>query len=130
MTVDPPAGRVHLPKARLEAPSGRDPYPLIWDVVRRIPSGCVASYGQIAALAGLPGRARLVGRALSKTLADDALPWHRVLNAQGGLSLPRNSAVWSEQRALLAAEGVTFRYDRANLGRHRWRPQGEAPVLD
>lgn len=112
------------------ASSGRDQYPQIWAVVRQIPAGQVASYGQIAALAGLPGRARLVGRALGEALESDALPWHRVVNAQGLLSLPRSSSAWLEQRARLTAEGLSFRNDRVDLGRHRWRPQSDSPLLD
>ena len=60
----------------------------IWHIVARIPSGRVATYGQVAELAGLPGRARLVGHTLSRLPADTGLPWHRVVNSQGRLSFP------------------------------------------
>lgn len=90
--------------------------------VRRIPRGRVASYGQIAELAGLPGQARLVGYALHALPAHTAVPWHRVVNAQGRISLPA-AAGGLRQRQLLEAEGVTFRGNgRIALDRHGWRP--------
>ena len=77
-------------------------------VVTAIPPGRVASYGQVAALAGLPRRARLVGRVLGH-LPDPApgspsVPWHRVLNARGEISLTGPAA--AEQRRRLASEGI------------------------
>lgn len=97
-------------------------------VVRRIPPGRVATYGQVAALAGLVRRARLAGQALRQAPPD--LPWHRVINAGGRLSLPADSAAGREQRARLDAEGVVFRNGRIDLSRYRWRPQTDAPLLD
>lgn len=72
--------------------------------VRAIPFGQTASYGEVAVRAGLPGRARLVARILAS--ADEELPWHRVLRADGKLGFAAGSAGAARQAALLAAEGV------------------------
>ncbi len=74
--------------------------------VAAIPKGRVASYGQVAALAGLPGRARLVGRVLATLPPNSRVPWQRVVNARGELSLA--GADGARQRRLLEAEGVEF----------------------
>ncbi|GMW07227.1 MAG: MGMT family protein [Gammaproteobacteria bacterium] len=79
-------------------------YQRIYEAVARIPRGRVASYGAIARAAGLPGGARLVGRALSECPA--WVPWHRVVNAAGRIALPERSAAGAEQRRRLRAEGV------------------------
>lgn len=71
-----------------------------------IPRGRVASYGQIATLAGLPGRARLVGRVLSHLPPGSEVPWQRVVNARGEISLPDDAG--ARQRRLLESEGVSF----------------------
>jgi methylated-DNA-protein-cysteine methyltransferase related protein len=73
-------------------------------VVAAIPPGRVASYGQVAALAGLPGRARMVGRVLGHS--PEGLPWQRVVNARGEISLTGAAAL--EQRRRLEAEGIVF----------------------
>ncbi len=91
-------------------------------VVRRIPPGSVASYGDVASIAGMPGRARLVGRVLRDTPADEALPWHRVLTANGRLAFAQQSPSFVEQSARLAAEGVCVEHGRVNMKRYRWRP--------
>jgi len=83
-------------------------YKRIYEVVRRIPRGRVATYGQVAAEAGLPGQARLVGYALHNLPHDLDVPWHRVVNARGGISLDAESGAGRLQRALLEAEGITF----------------------
>jgi methylated-DNA-protein-cysteine methyltransferase related protein len=83
-------------------------YRRIYRVVKRIPKGRVATYGLIARLAGRPGAARTVGWALS-ALPDDAdVPWWRVLNASGRISLPPRDHGAVVQRALLLREGVRF----------------------
>ncbi len=82
----------------------------ILDVVKKIPEGKVATYGQVAELAGLPRRARLVGQVLSR-LKDNSIPWHRVVNAQGRIS-PRPSGMHDYQKILLQEEGV--RIDEKN----------------
>jgi methylated-DNA-protein-cysteine methyltransferase-like protein len=95
----------------------------IYRVVARIPPGRVATYGQVAALAGLPGHARQVGYALHGLPDESDLPWHRVVNAQGRIS-PRSEPGPSEglQRHLLEDEGVRFdERDRIDLRRYRWR---------
>lgn len=93
-------------------------YAQIFAVVRRIPPGFVATYGQIAALAGRPRAARLVGYALHR--APGALPWHRVLNARGRISLPADSTSGMAQRRRLEAEGVVFMGGRIDLARYQW----------
>ena len=80
---------------------------LIWQIVASIPKGKVASYGQIANLAGLPGYARYVGTTLSRLPAGTKLPWHRVVNASMKLA-ERSGSRMIEQRRLLEAEDVTF----------------------
>ena len=78
----------------------------IWAAVERIPPGRVASYGEVAGMAGLPGRARLVGKLLGQLPPNSGVPWHRVVNSQGKISLQGQSAL--RQRRLLEAEGVQF----------------------
>jgi methylated-DNA-protein-cysteine methyltransferase-like protein len=91
--------------------------------VDSIPRGRVASYGDVAREAGLPRRARLVGRILSQLPPRSGLPWHRVVNAQGGLSPRGDGGSVREQRRRLAREGVRFdARGRVDLARHRWRP--------
>ena len=85
--------------------------------VAAIPPGRVTSYGLVAVMAGLPGRARLVGRVLSSLPDDSRLPWHRVMGAGGRLAFPRDSDAYREQRERLAAEGV----DVSATGRVDWR---------
>ena len=111
-----------MTRAARRAPSTT--YVRIWSTVRRIPRGRVASYGQVAALAGLPGQARLVGYALHAALGD-ALPWHRVVNALGALSLARTDGAGAiTQRLRLEGEGVRLdARGRVDLARHRWRPR-------
>lgn len=96
----------------------------IYDAVRRVARGRVATYGQIAAHAGLPGQARLVGYALAALEADSDVPWHRVVNARGAISLPPRDHSAFIQRARLEAEGVVFDGDRIALDRYGWRPRG------
>lgn len=97
----------------------------IYDVVAQIPPGRVATYGDVAAMAGLPRRARLVGYALRVLPSGTAVPWHRVVNAAGEISVARlDPAAAAEQRALLEDEGVVFEQDgRVDLERFRWRPR-------
>lgn len=91
-------------------------------MVARIPRGRVATYGQIAALAGVPQHARQVGYALYDLPSGGSLPWHRVINAKGQVS-PRSEPGWvGFQRELLEAEGVEFQRGRVDLGRYRWEP--------
>lgn len=78
----------------------------IWEVVARIPAGRVMAYGQVARVAGLPGRARMVSRALKAAPDELDLPWHRVLGAGGRIALPAGSSGAREQAKRLRAEGV------------------------
>src|SRR5215469_16763738 len=91
-------------------------------VVRRIPRGWVATYGQVAAMAGLPRRARLVGHVLQQLGLATNIPWHRVVNAKGEVSYsPSRNGGDALQRRLLEEEGVEFDdRDRFNLERFRW----------
>ena len=91
-------------------------------VIRRIPKGWVATYGQVAAMAGLPRRARLVGRVLRELDPGADVPWHRVVNAKGEVScsVARNGSD-GLQRGLLETEGIVFDgRDRFDLERYRW----------
>jgi methylated-DNA-protein-cysteine methyltransferase related protein len=93
----------------------------VYRLVRRIPAGRVVTYGQIAAWLGHPRRARMVGQAMSHCPAD--VPWHRVVNAQGGISpRPRMSGMLT-QRIRLEQEGITLRGGRVALARHAWNPR-------
>jgi methylated-DNA-protein-cysteine methyltransferase-like protein len=98
----------------------------IYAVVSRIPRGRVATYGQIARLAGIPDQARLVGYALAALPDRSRLPWHRVINAKGGISLRSDEGPASiMQRIRLRREGVRFDdRDRVSLRHFRWRPRG------
>ena len=97
----------------------------IYAVVRRIPRGRVATYGQVAAVAGLPGRARQVGYALAALPNGSAVPWHRVINAQGRLSLERRGPGGGVvQRQRLESEGVVFEGRRVSLERFGWKTRG------
>ena len=80
-----------------------------------IPAGTVITYGQLAALAGLPGAARLAGAVLRELPHDTELPWHRVINAQGKISLPENSTAYQVQTQRLTREGVKFTNNKINL---------------
>ncbi|HET7844097.1 MAG TPA: MGMT family protein [Xanthomonadales bacterium] len=88
--------------------------------VRRVPRGRVASYGQVAAEAGLKGRARLVGWALRHAPSDDT-PWWRILRADGSLAFPKGSAPFAEQSRRLARERVVVAGGRVDLARHGWK---------
>lgn len=94
----------------------------ILEVVRRIPRGRVATYGQVARLAGLPRQARRVGYALSALQGGEEVPWHRVVNARGRVS-PRSSGEPDDrQRRLLEAEGVAFNeHGSLSLEAYQWR---------
>ncbi len=95
----------------------------IWQVVAHIPRGKVATYGDVARHAGLPGAARRVGTALRKLPGDTRLPWHRVINARGQISLPGGNGACHRQRKRLEEEGVRFTSDRQlSLADYRWRP--------
>ncbi|MBA6414293.1 methylated-DNA--[protein]-cysteine S-methyltransferase [Parahaliea sp. F7430] len=95
----------------------------VWQVVAMIPSGKVATYGDIARQAGLPAGARRVGHALRQLPADSKIPWHRVINAQGKLSLAQGSAGYYTQRERLTAEGLVLNKDKiVDFSQCRWNP--------
>jgi methylated-DNA-protein-cysteine methyltransferase-like protein len=93
-----------------------------------VPAGRVATYGQIAALAGLPRQARLVGYALAAVDAESSVPWHRVINAAGRISARREGPGGAVlQRLRLEQEGVRFdARGRVNLETYGWRPRARA----
>jgi len=95
----------------------RDAARRIYAAIAAIPRGRVASYGAIAARAGLPGRARLVGKLLGETPDGLELPWYRVLRASGQIALPRGSAGFREQCRRLRTEGVEVKNGRVPLSR-------------
>ena len=105
-------------------PRGGDAYRRIYAVVSRIPRGRVATYGQVAILAGLAGRARLVGYELNALPEGSGLPWHRVINARGEVSERSDGGPAGRlQRLLLSRERVRFDASgRVALERFRWRP--------
>ncbi|WP_273453018.1 MGMT family protein [Nevskia ramosa] len=122
------ARRSTEPSAPVDADAARI---AILATIARIPAGRVSTYGQIAWIAGYPGRARLVGRVLGGMLeAGAATPWHRVINAAGQISLPKFSEEHREQKRRLRAEGVRFENDRVSLRRYGWQAGGDSPLID
>lgn len=98
-------------------------YQEIYQVVALIPYGKVATYGQIASLAGFPKHARLVGYALNGLSAHCDLPWHRVINSQGRLSLQKlNDQAENIQKIRLEREGIVFNHDKIRLKDYQWQP--------
>ena len=97
-------------------------------VVRRIPRGRVASYGQVARIAGIATHARLVGYAMAALPEGSRVPWQRVVNAQGRVSPRATPGYDALQRALLEREGVRFdAQGRIDLARYGWRPRASVP---
>ena len=95
-------------------------YELIWQLVRKIPHGKVATYGQIARLAGIEGHARFVGYALHGLPQKSGIPWHRVINSQGRISLSGVPA--KHQRRLLEIEKVVFSpAGKIDLKQFQWK---------
>ncbi|MEK7700713.1 MAG: MGMT family protein [candidate division NC10 bacterium] len=94
----------------------------VYRLVRQIPRRRVATYGQIAALLGRPRAARAVGRALNG--CPSHVPWHRVVNAQGGISARARVSSMLTQRILLEQEGIAIRRGRVVLRAHAWRRRG------
>lgn len=96
----------------------------IYEVVRRIPRGRVATYGQVARLAGFERHARQVGYALNRLPDDSGIPWHRVVNAKGEISARAVPDDGRLQRMLLSKEGIRFDAGgRLSLDRYRWAPR-------
>jgi methylated-DNA-protein-cysteine methyltransferase related protein len=116
-------------RERRPAPPKNEAHARIYAVVRRIPRGRVATYGQVALYAGLPGHARQVGQALRALPDGSRLPWHRVINARGEVS-PRAGLGLEEgfQRHLLEREAVRFdARGRVDLDRFGWEPRARPP---
>ena len=105
-----------------DPPQGDAAVAAICAVIRRIPKGWVATYGQVAAMAGLPRRSRLVGHVLRHLDPATEIPWHRVVNAKGEVSYtPSRNGSDALQQRLLQREGVEFDdRNRFNLERFRW----------
>jgi len=93
-------------------------YPRIWRTVSRIPRGKVASYGTIARLSGFPIQPRIAGYALHNLPDGIDIPWHRVINARGRISLPGKRGV--EQRQLLEREGILFVRSTIDMKKFGW----------
>jgi methylated-DNA-protein-cysteine methyltransferase-like protein len=103
----------------------------VYALVRQVPRGRVVTYGQVAAILGHPRAARAVGAALSNLPAPliRIVPWQRVINAAGGISVRGDVLRPDQQRELLEMEGVPLRNGRVDLARYRWSgPRRERPV--
>ncbi len=94
----------------------------IWNTVCRVPYGKVSSYGLIADLAGLPGRARMVGSVMQQAPADMPLPWYRIIKSNGQLAFAAGSASAERQKGLLQEEGVVVLNNRVDMKRFAWQP--------
>ena len=94
----------------------------IWATVRDIPKGSVASYGQVAEIAGIPRGARLVGYALRKLPAKHDVPWHRVVRSSGRLAFEQGSPAYKRQVERLMMEDVVILKGRIDMPKYRWQP--------
>lgn len=89
----------------------------VWQIVYSIPEGKVATYGQIARLAGMPAKSRLVGKILSQLPSGTKLPWHRVINSAGKITNPNSKA----QIERLKEEGITPIKGKVSLKLYQWQ---------
>jgi methylated-DNA-protein-cysteine methyltransferase-like protein len=94
----------------------------IWQVVAAIPEGSVASYGQVAAMAGLGRQARFVGRALGRLPAGHSIPWHRVIRSNGQIAFPEDTEARQLQTEKLRMEGVEVIKGRVRMKAFQWQP--------
>ncbi|MBT8077873.1 MAG: MGMT family protein [Gammaproteobacteria bacterium] len=94
----------------------------IWATIRDIPQGSVASYGQIAEIAGIPRGARQVGYALRHLPRGSDVPWFRVIQASGKIAFPRDSRAFREQAKRLRREDVAILDGRIDMKKYRWQP--------
>ena len=101
---------------------GMSTHRAFYDLVRQVPVGSVVTYGQVAVMAGFPGRARQVGYAMAAVPDDSDIPWYRVINVRGEVSARSGGSMFERlQRILLEEEGVTFdEGGRVDLERYRW----------
>jgi methylated-DNA-protein-cysteine methyltransferase-like protein len=97
-------------------------YERIWKTVNSIPKGKVSSYGKIADFAGLPGRARLVGKSLAYVPDNYKVNWHRVLRSNGQLAFTKGSEQALKQTALLQEEGIAVFNNRVKMKDFGWVP--------
>ncbi len=101
-------------------------YQRIWKVVQQIPAGKVSTYGKVADLAGLPGRARMVGKALGfvpeNGFQNKEVPWFRVVRSSGQIAFPIESSCFNEQKERLMEEGVFVKGTRVKLATYEWQP--------
>ncbi|MDH3281185.1 MAG: MGMT family protein [Gammaproteobacteria bacterium] len=105
----------------MKNPDTEDLYTRIWTLVSQITRGRVATYGQIATLAGSRRHARAVGYALK--CAPMPLPWHRVINAKGEIAFPPTSTNYETQHKRLRREGIPVVNGRVDLKKYRWTPR-------
>lgn len=111
----------------MEDPAPQTFYERVYDVVRRVPSGRVVTYGQVALLVGSPAAARATGYALHYLPDDSDVPWWRVVNASGGISLKGRGAQAELQKQVLEREGIVFdAMGRIDLRAFRWWPEDGA----
>ena len=92
----------------------------IWQLVASIPAGRVATYGQLARLAGLPNHARYVGTTLKNLPKGTTLPWFRVLKSNGEVAFPAASPPWKKQKKLLEAEGILMQGMKVQLSVYQY----------
>ncbi len=95
----------------------------IWETIQDIPPGCVANYGQIAEIAGIPRGARQVGYALRHAPKGLELPWHRVVTSSGKSAFDPNSRHFKIQRERLANEDVPVMDGKVDMNKYRWAPK-------
>ncbi len=94
----------------------------IWDTIRDVPKGKVASYGQIAEVAGIPRGARQVGYALRHLPDGHDVPWHRVIQASGNIAFEKGTEQFEEQKKRLLQDDVAVIAGRIDLKKYRWQP--------
>lgn len=114
--------------AKISESGAKSEHAAIARTIAAIPRGRVASYGEIAARAGLPRHARLVGRVLGDAGAEAKLPWHRVLRADGRFAFKPGSRAFREQRARLIDEGVVVKAGRVDLDIFGWQRNLDAEI--
>ncbi len=93
----------------------------ILQTIHAIPCGQVATYGLVAKLSGLPGKARYVGYILKSLPEGSAIPWHRVINAQGRISFPVDTEAYREQKQRLLSENIIFKNNKVPLKQYLWK---------
>lgn len=103
----------------------------IYKTVCKVPYGKVAGYGFIADLAGLPGRARMVGKAMQEAPAEMRVPWYRILRGNGSIAFAKGSSMANRQIGLLQEEGVVILNHRVDMKKFGWHPDlGELMRLE